>query len=98
MLWSLGVYGVLFRKWKTEPGLWMLATFLFLSLGSCSAYPEYRHWSAVLEGIRKGGLRGPARLGEIKTSIDAGVALAIPAQSVRLGMTVSTENWNRNAW
>src|SRR5437762_1452975 len=38
MLLGLGIYGGVFRKWRTEPGLWMLALFLFLLLGLCYAY------------------------------------------------------------
>ena len=44
MLFSLGIYGIAFRKWRTEPGLWMLAVFLTVTLGPCWAYFEFLHW------------------------------------------------------
>ena len=49
MLFCLGVYGVAFRKWRTEPGLWMLAVLLTVTLGPCWAYFEFLNCRALLD-------------------------------------------------
>src|SRR5690242_16382163 len=38
VLIGLGVYGSALKRWRTEPGLWMLAAFLFVVLGTIYAF------------------------------------------------------------
>ncbi len=62
MLFSLGIYGVAFRKWRTEPGLWMLAILLTATLGPCWAYFEFIHWRGLLSAFLPP--QWPSRIGD----------------------------------
>lgn len=88
MLFSLGVYGASFRKWRTESGIWMLAVFLTALLGPCWLYFEVLHWRGFW-------VRPAARPINVKFAIDAIVALLIFAHIVKLTLSVAIENWNR---
>ena len=93
MLASLGAYGFALRKWRTEPGLWMLALFLTGVLTPCWVYFEYLSWQAVLnpQAAPPGGIKAIG----IRLSIDAAMALLLFATTIRLCLVVAIENWNR---
>ena len=95
MLLSLGIYGLRFQKWRSEPGLWMLAVLLTMTLGPCSAYFEYLHSRGIFAppAANKAG-RGTT-WNEIRLSIDAAIALLIFARTVRFAVSVAVENWKR---
>lgn len=88
MLFSLGIYGMAFRKWRSEPGAWMLAMLLVLTLGPiCTAF-EFWHWQSVFA-------RNPNWFTwkELRVSIDAIVALHLLFECVRLAISVAIKNW-----
>jgi len=95
MLVSLGIYGVALRKWRTEPGLWMLAILLTITLGPCWAYFEFLHWRGLFaEPARKQAAR-VITWDQLRLSIDTIIALTLFARTVKLAVGVSIENWKR---
>ena len=94
-LFSLGIYGVAFRKWRTEPGLWMLAVFLTVTLGPCWVYLEFLHVRALfVEMTAKQGARAMT-WDQLRLTADAIIALVLYATAVKLAVSVAIENWNR---
>ena len=93
-LFSLGANCIFFRNWRSEPGVWMIAILIAVTLGPCWAYFEYLHLQAVFAPVanREGGLVGWNR---IRLSVDASVALLIFAENMKLVVTVAIENWIR---
>lgn len=93
-LFSLGVYCQKFRHWRREPGLWMLAILLIVTLGPGWVCFETLHWQAVFRpGAKRAG--GGVNWNRIRLSVDAGVALLIFAKTMKLLITVAIENWKR---
>lgn len=91
MLFSLGVYGVVFRRWRTEPGLWMLAVLLTAFLGPALVFFEVTSLRGVLAGaaIRANDWE------QARVAIDATMALVIFAFTVTWSIAVGAENWRR---
>jgi hypothetical protein len=95
MLFSLGIYGLVFQKWRTDPGLWMLAVLLIVTWGPCWVYVEHLYWRGIF-GPR--AVNQPARAvawDQIRFWTDALVALLLFARAVKLAATVAIENWRR---
>jgi hypothetical protein len=93
MLFGLGIYGLAFRKWRTEPGLWMLALFLFLVLGFCYAYfvvLDIQLWLAP-------AARNAKWFGwdQIRFAGEVGIGLSLFQYQVRLFLSVLVENFRR---
>lgn len=95
MLCSLGVYGIAFRKWRTEPGIWMLAVLLTVILGPGWLYFECLHWHGLFAAPP--GKPGARRFtwDQLRLSLDCTIALLIFAFTIKLAATVTIENWNR---
>lgn len=93
-LFSLGANCNFFRTWRSEPGVWMIAILLAVTLGPCWAYFEFLHLLAVFAPAanRAVGLVG---WNQIRLSVDAAVALLIFAENMKLVVTVAIENWIR---
>lgn len=91
VLVSLGLYGFMFRNWRTEPGLWMLAILLTALLGPAWGAFEVAHWRAIL--ARPAGR--PIDWGELRVSIDAAIGLVLLAHTLTFVATVAAENWRR---
>ena len=94
MLFGLGIYGLAFRNWRTEPGLWMLALFLFVVLGFCYAYfavLDLQSWLTPPAGQQ------PAPLGwtQLRLAAEIALGLALFQYQVRLFLSVLVENWRR---
>ena len=91
MILNLGIYGAALRRWRTEPGLWMLATFLALFLGAC--------WCAfMVERLRTWGNAPqqpprPQTWAEIGYAIDASIALVLFGRVVWFAASVAVANW-----
>ncbi len=94
MLFSLGVYGLCFRKWRFDPGLWMLAVFLTLTLGACWAYFECLCLQALFVP-GPNNLAQPITWDQIRFSADAVVSLLLLSKVVRLAASVAVKNWQR---
>ncbi len=94
MLFSLGVYCCFFWRWRSEPGVWMLALLLTVTLGPCWAYFEYLYWAAIL--APPANLAVPAfGWNKIRMSLDASVSLLIFSKTMKLVLSVAIENWKR---
>ena len=94
MLISLGLYGWWLRNWRFDPGLWMLAVFLTLTLGTCWAYFEY----LCLQALFVPGpinVAQPITWDQIRFSVDSVVALLLLSRVVRLTASVAVKNWQR---
>ncbi|HUY34215.1 MAG TPA: hypothetical protein VMV69_15825 [Pirellulales bacterium] len=95
MLFSLGIYGASLSKWRFEPGLWMLAALLAVTLGSCWAYFEILSFQSIfLKAARNQPAKGVTRE-QIMFSVDSTIALVILSQAVRLAASVAVKNWQR---
>ena len=95
MLLSLSLYGFALRKWRTEPGLWMLAVLLTITIGPCWAYFEFLHWWGLLAGLARKQAAHAITWDQLRFSIDAVIALTLFAGIVKLAVGVSIENWKR---
>ncbi len=95
MVFSLGIYAVALQKWRTDPGLWMFAVLLTITLGPCSAYFEYLHWRWILAPPQANQLRRVVTWDQMRTSVDAAIALLLLARAIRLAATVGIKNWQR---
>jgi hypothetical protein len=91
MLFSLGIYSVAFRRWRTEPGLWMLAMFLTVTLGPCWLYFEFLH----VRGLVLQPAPRKLQWNQIRLFMDSIVALLLFSRIVKLSIGVSIENWKR---
>lgn len=88
MLFSLGIYGMALRKWRSEPGIWMLAAFLVTVLVPICAYFEYWHWQSLFARNPNG-----FTWDEIRKSLDALIALHLLFECIRLAVSVAIKNW-----
>jgi hypothetical protein len=95
VLLSLSIYSFCFQKWRSEPGLWMLALLLTMTLGPCLLYFEYLHWRSVFFPAAANKAARPMAWNEIRLSIDAAIALLILGRTVKLSLSVIVENWRR---
>ena len=94
MLFSLGVYCIFFRNWRSEPGVWMIACLLTVTLGPCWVFFEYLQWQAIFAPAAN--KPGPVvSWNQIRLTVDAGFALLILAKTMKLVVTVTIENWKR---
>ena len=94
MLFSLGLYGLWLRKWRFDPGLWMLAVFLTLTLGPCWAYFECLYFHALfVQGPNN--VARPITWDQIRFSADAVVSLVLLSRVVKLAASVAVKNWKR---
>ncbi len=91
MLFSLGIYSLAFRRWRTEPGLWMLAVLFTVTLGPCWLYFEFLH----LHGIVFQPAPRKLNWNQLRLFIDSVVALLLFSHIVKLAIGVSIENWKR---
>jgi hypothetical protein len=91
---AFGVYGYALRQWRTDPGLWMLATLIAVLLTPCAAYFEiqvWKHWLAPAQAI-------PAPRAEAERllfPIDAVIAVYLLILTVRFAASASIYNWRR---
>ena len=91
MLRSLSIYGFPFRRWRTEPGLWMLAVFLTLLLTPCWLYFEYLH----LQPFRKLQIGQAFAWDRLRLWIDATLSLAVFTWTIRFAVGIAIGNWPR---
>jgi hypothetical protein len=95
VLLSLSIYLFRFQKWQSEPGLWMLALLLTMTISPCLLYFEYLHWRSVFFPPAANKAARPMAWNEIRLSIDAAIALLILGRTVKLSLSVIVENWRR---
>jgi hypothetical protein len=91
-LLGLGVYGVALTKWRSDPGLWMLAAFLVLLLTPVYAYFDFYHLRAILF---PGPAGRPKRLDwvQVRCSIELALMFAVLWKQVRFAYSVAVYNW-----
>jgi hypothetical protein len=91
-LFGLGGFGSALRKWRYDPGLWMLAAFLVLTLTPCYAYFDFR----ILRAIFAHGPAGrPKRLDwlEARRSVELALAFVVLWKQVRFAYSAGVYNW-----
>ena len=93
MVLSLGIYALALRRWRTDPGLWMLAVFLTLSLGTCFGYFEWLAWQSLLEPLAPNLAARPRTWAEIGYGLDCSLALVVFGRIVRFTASVAVANW-----
>jgi hypothetical protein len=91
MLFSLGIYSLAFRRWRTEPGLWMMAVLLTVTLGPCWLYFEFLH----VRGLVFQPAARRFNWNQLRLFIDSIVALFLFSRIIKLAIGVSIENWKR---
>ncbi len=92
MLFSLGIAGLWFQKWRTDPGLWMAALLMGGGEGLCLAFFEYQQF-ADLFNQAPAAQALPRGWDEFRFAIDAAVSLALLGKFVRLSLSVAVKNW-----
>jgi hypothetical protein len=93
MLFSIGIYGVVFRRWRTDAGLWMLAALLTVMLGSCWAYFEWQQWRGWFVPPAANQPVRALNWDQARFLIDATVALLLLTKVIRFATTVAIANW-----
>jgi hypothetical protein len=93
MLSSLAIYAYAFRRWRTEPGIWMLALFLTVLLTPCWAYFEFLH----VNHIRNRANVQAMDWGKVRLMIDAAISLVVFSVTIRFAMGVALGNWKRTS-
>jgi len=90
---SQGIYAFALRRWRTEPGLWMLALFLTLSLGGSWTYFECLSWGNLFNRAA-GNLTGPRMTWQqVGFAMDYSLALLLFRRVVALAASVTVANW-----
>ena len=92
---TLAFYAALMQKWRTEPGLWMMAAFLTLSLGACYGFFTYQHYAGVFAPRPAKPAAGPIDWGEVLFFTDVCCALAVFHRQIKLTYSVAVLNWQR---
>ena len=87
-----GEYAFVLQKWKTDPGLWMLATFLAVSHGPIVGYFEYLEL-APLMNLAGAGVVGPKGWDEFRLACDCALTLIVFSKFVRFAFSVAVRNW-----
>ncbi len=93
-LLSLGIYAVALKKWRTEPGLWMLAVLLIVLLGAVYGFFAYDRYTSEW---------GLVNLPEEKRffskvvflPLEVIVSFSICWTHIRFAYSVALSNWER---
>lgn len=92
MLIGLGIFAVALQKWRTDPGLWMLATLLIVTYGPICAYFEYLEIDSLLNPAPVGRVVQRGWQG-ICFAFDCALALLVIGRIVRFALSVAVRNW-----
>lgn len=92
-LTGLGLYGVMLKKWRTEPGLWMLALFLALVLGACYGFFAYGRYANLLVPQPANPPAAQPGWERILWSVDVGFAFVLFWRQVSLAFSLAILNW-----
>ncbi len=95
MLLSLALYGFCFRRWRTEPGLWMLGCLLAVLMGPCWIFFEYMCLRGLFEKPLVNPVGQPINWRHLRNYVDAAFALFLIAITVKFAYSVMIENWKR---
>jgi hypothetical protein len=87
-LFAAGVFGFALRRWRTECGLWMLASLLTVIYVPSIAYFEFLHWREIARLVAARGAGWP----QIRLMIDATTALLIASDAVKIITGIAWEN------
>lgn len=90
-LCSYALYAGVLRKWETEPGVWILAALLLVTLTPIWLWLEWRHWSFVLSHFLA---RNPPALplGEQLRTIEATLAFFVAFGIFRFVLSIAILN------
>ncbi len=94
---SRGVCALNLRRWRTEPGLWMLGLLLTIGLGGGWGYFE----ALRLQGLFMGAGANPARPGrkweEIGFATDAAIAMTLFGHVTWFLVSATLANWRQTS-
>lgn len=89
-LYAFGIFALALKRWRSEPGLWMLATLLFVVYSPVYVYFQYQSTVLVFNNVlQKPGLNGF----QLASTLDGCIALVVFGALVRFLMTVVVRNW-----
>ncbi len=91
-VFALGIYGIALRRWRDDPGLWMLAALLVVTLTPCYAWLEYER---LIGAFFPAPGRQPAPIGwqRILASVEFLVVFSVFWRQVRFAYSVAASNW-----
>ena len=95
MIFALGIYAFSFRKWRTEPGIWMLAILLLVTLGPAYGYFTYLRSDSNLPQPVPVPVSLATIWRQLRFPLDAGIAMVVFLRQLRLALSVLCENWVR---
>ena len=95
MLFSLALYGFCFRRWRTEPGLWMLGCLLTVFMAPCWIFFEYMCLRGLFQKPLMNLIGQPINWRHFRNYVDAVVAIFLIAVTVKFAYSVMIENWKR---
>lgn len=87
-----GEFAFVLKKWRTDRGLWMLATLLVVIYGPILACVEFWEFTQLLKpgpgaaAVRKGWV-------ELRFACDCSLALMVLGKIVRFAFSVVVRNW-----
>lgn len=87
-IFAAGVFGFALRRWKTESGLWMLASLLTVIYVPSVAYFEFLHWREIARLVAAGRGGWP----QIRLMIDATSALLIASYALKIIASIAWKN------
>jgi hypothetical protein len=93
-LFTLGVCGLGFRKWRSDSGLWMLMVLMLCSLIPTYVAFSYLQYVSELQPFFIGQRAGWSWK-EFAHAIDLAIGVSLFQYQVRLGISVVIENWRR---
>jgi hypothetical protein len=95
VLLSLSIYAFVLRRWRTEPGLWMLA--LVIVVGWTPGYFlfEWKHIVKVLDRVRAMQQQGAFDFAQLIRMLEIALGLSLMGTSILFAISVAIQNWKR---
>ncbi len=90
---TFALYAAALRRWRDDPGLWMLAIFLMLSLGPCYGFFAIEHYWGVFAPLPGKPPAGRVDWKEVFFFADVCSGLIVFEQQVKFALSVAILNW-----
>jgi hypothetical protein len=92
---TFALYAAAMRRWRTDPGLWMLALFLTLSLGACYGFFAVEHYWGVFAPQPGKPAVGRIDWSEVLFFTDVCCGLVVFKRQVKFSLSVAILNWQQ---